>query len=89
MRQYAPSDLLRFLRAHWPIENGSHWVRDVTFDEDRSQGRCGAIPGVMAAVRSAAIGLLRVSGASTITAACRRNAAQPWHALALFGIVRE
>lgn len=85
----APSDLLRFLRAHWPIENGSHWVRDVTFDEDRSQVRCGAIPGVMAAVRSAAIGLLRVSGASNIAAACRRNAAQPWHVLALFGIVRE
>jgi len=85
----APRDILRFLRDHWRIENGAHWVRDVTFDEDRSQVRCGAIPGVMAAVRSAAIGLLRATGATNIAAACRRTAAQPWLALALFGITRE
>ncbi len=51
--------------------------------------RCGAIPGVLAAVRSAAIGLLRAHGATNIAAACRRNAAQPGHALALVGIARE
>ena len=36
--------LLRLVRHHWRIENKSHWVRDVTFDEDRSQIRRGAIP---------------------------------------------
>jgi len=84
-----PHDLLRFLRDHWHIENQAHYVRDVTFDEDRSPVRCGAIPGVLAAVRSAAIGLLRAHGATNIAAACRRNAAQPGHALALVGIARE
>ncbi len=84
-----PRDLLRFLRDHWHIENQAHYVRDVTFDEDRSQVRCGAIPGVLAAVRSAVIGLLRVNGTTNIAAACRCNAAQPWRALTLFGIARE
>ena len=34
--------LLSLVRQHWSIENKSHWVRDVTYDEDRSQVRCGA-----------------------------------------------
>ena len=33
-------------RGHWGIENRLHWVRDVTFDEDRSQVRTGAAPQV-------------------------------------------
>ena len=84
-----PQQVLGFLRDYWRIENQSHWVRDVTFDEDRSQVRCGAIPEVMAAFRTTAIGLLRVAGETNIAAACRRCAAQPWRALALIGIVRE
>jgi hypothetical protein len=73
-------------RDHWSIGNQSHWVRDVTFDEDRSEVRKGSIPQVMAALRNTAIGLLRWSGESNIAAACRRFAAQPWAALALLGI---
>jgi hypothetical protein len=64
-------------------------VRDVTVDEDRSQVWCRAIPEVMAAFRTTAIGLLRVTGETNIVAACRRCGAQPWRALALIGIVRE
>jgi predicted transposase YbfD/YdcC len=55
----SPGQLLAFVRGHWHIENKSHWVRDVTFDEDRSQVRCGNIPHVMAALRNTAIGVLR------------------------------
>ena len=44
-----PERLLALVRGQWHIENKSHWVRDVTFDEDRSQVRCGNIPQVMAA----------------------------------------
>ena len=84
-----PARLLRLLRAHGHIENKSHWVRDVTFDEDRSQVRSGAIPQVLAAVRNVAIGVLRGAGETNIAAACRRNAAQPWQALALLGIQGE
>ncbi len=83
------AQLLAFNRAHWTIENRSHWVRDVTFDEDRSQVRVGSLPQVLAALRNTAIGLLRASGATNLAAACRRNAAQPWEALSLLGITPE
>ena len=33
----SPKRLLDLVRSHWHIENKVHWVRDVTFDEDRSQ----------------------------------------------------
>jgi predicted transposase YbfD/YdcC len=85
----SPEGLLRLVRQHWHIENKLHWVRDVTFDEDRSQVRSGSIPQVMAAFRNTAIGLLHWAGEMNIAAACRRLAAQPWAALALIGISPE
>lgn len=78
--------LLGLVRCHWHIENRSHWVRDVTFDEDHSQVRTGSIPEVMAALRNLAIGLLRCAGATNIAAACRAYAAHPADALTLLGI---
>ena len=87
--QATPGRLLALVRGHWQIENKSHWVRDVTFDEDRSQVRCGNIPQVMAALRNTAIGLLRWAGYRNMAKACRHMAAQPAQALALIGIVLE
>ena len=84
-----PGCLLGLVRGHWCIENKSHWVRDVTFDEDRSQVRSGNIPQLMAALRNTAIGLLRWSGHTNIAKACRQMAAQPARALALVGIELE
>ncbi len=81
--------LLELVRSHWHIENKSHWVRDVTFDEDRSQVRSGNIPQVMAALRNTAIGIMRLAGETNIAAACRRFAAQPWSALALIDIKQK
>ncbi|MCA1599673.1 MAG: ISAs1 family transposase [Chloroflexi bacterium] len=78
--------LLEMWRSHWHIENRLHWVRDVTFDEDRSQVRAGHAPQVMAALRNVAISLLRLCGAENIAAACRRYAARPSLALAAVGI---
>lgn len=49
------ADLLKFNRGHWEIENRVHWVRDVTFDEDRSQVRKGGGPQVMASLRNLSI----------------------------------
>lgn len=46
-------ELLKLVRGHWVIENRSHWVRDVTMDEDRSQVRKGNIAEVMAGLRNA------------------------------------
>jgi predicted transposase YbfD/YdcC len=84
-----PGQLLAFVRGHWHIANKSHWVRDVTFDEDRSQVRCGNIPQVMAALRNTTIGVLRWAGHTNMAAACRQLAAQPAQALALIGIALE
>lgn len=81
--------LLFLVRGHWRIENRLHWVRDVTFDEDRSTVRCGSTPQVMAALRNTAIALARLAGHTNIAAACRHYAARPWGALALLGIYVE
>jgi predicted transposase YbfD/YdcC len=83
------AQLLALVRGQWHIEHHSHWVRDVTFDEDRSQVRCGNIPQVMAALRNTVIGLIRWAGHTNIAAACRHFAAQPQAALHLIGIVVE
>jgi len=75
--------LLGGLRGHWGIENRTHWVRDVTFDEDRSQVRTGAAPQVMAAIRNLAIALLRRAGHTNIAAALRTDAGRPADAVTL------
>lgn len=81
--QAGPKRLLELSRGHWGIENRLHWVRDVTFDEDRCQVRSGAAPQVMSALRNLVIGVLRCDGASNIAAALRTHAAHPHRALAL------
>lgn len=80
------AQLLVLWREHWHIENKLHWIRDVTFDEDRSTVRAGKIPQVMATLRSTAISVARLHGATNIAAACRRYAAQPARALAALGL---
>lgn len=75
-------------RGHWGIENRLHWVRDVTFDEDRSQIRTGHAPQVVAALRNTAIGILRRAGHTNIAAALRTYAAKPLDTLALAGLIR-
>jgi predicted transposase YbfD/YdcC len=82
-----PQQLLRAWREHWTIENRLHWVRDVTFDEDRQQLRKGCAHQVLAALRNTAIGLLRLMGESNIARACRRYAAQPFLALRAVGLI--
>lgn len=63
--------LLKTIRGHWTVENGLHWVRDVTFDEDRSQIRTKNGPRMMASLRNLAISLLRLAGTCTIAKATR------------------
>jgi predicted transposase YbfD/YdcC len=66
-----PARLLDSSRNHWCIENRLHWVRDVTFDEDRSQVRRGAGAQVMASIRNLAISILRIAGTRYIPSALR------------------
>ena len=78
--------LLGWARGHWSIENGSHYVRDVTLGEDASRIRKGSGPEVMAGLRNAAIGFLRGAGATNIAASLRRNGARVAELFASLGI---
>ena len=80
-----PERLLALWRGHWGIENRLHWVRDVTFDEDRSQIRTGSAPQIMAALRNLTISMIRLAGETNSAAALRRCAAHPSRPLALIG----
>ncbi|OLM28121.1 Mobile element protein [Pseudonocardia sp. Ae717_Ps2] len=75
--QADPILLARWIRGHWNIENRLHWVRDVSFDEDRSQTRTAAGPQVMAALRNLAIAALRLTGTTNIAAGLRHHARAP------------
>lgn len=81
----SPKQLLELNRGHWAIENKSHYVRDVTFDEDRSQIRTKGGPRMMATLRNLAISLLRMAGHANIAEAIRSMAAKPHFALQLIG----
>ncbi len=70
----SPQRLLALWRGHWGIENRVHWVRDVTFDEDRSQVRTGSAPQIMAALRNLTISVMRLAGETNPPMADRRLA---------------
>ena len=82
----AAGRLLQVSRGHWGIENRVHWVRDATFDEDRSQIRAGATPQVMAALRNLVITWVRRAGQSNVVAPLRRHTARLPEPFALLGI---
>jgi len=78
--------LLELIRGHWSIENSSHYVRDVTFGEDRSQIRTGAAPRVFATMRNLAIAILRLNGVKNIAKELRNLIRKSGHAAELIGI---
>ena len=53
------------IRAHWKIENTSHYTRDVTLGEDRSRIRTN--PGVFARLRSFAFNILKANRTDTLS----------------------
>jgi len=80
-RAAPPAVLAAWVQGHWTIENKIHWVRDVVFDEDRSQVRTGNAAHAMASVRNTVISLLRLTGATSIAAALRHHARAPDRAI--------
>ena len=78
-----PAALAAWVRGHWEIENRLHWVRDVTYLEDKSLVRTGNAPRVMASLRSLAISLLRLDGHDNIAAANRHHLRDPQRTLKL------
>jgi predicted transposase YbfD/YdcC len=84
--QASPARLADWIRGHWGIENGLHWVRDVTFAEDGSQLRTGTAPQIMACLRNLVIGVLSRAGPVNLAAALRHHSRDPWRPLATLGI---
>jgi predicted transposase YbfD/YdcC len=64
--QATASELASWIRGHWAIENRLRWVRDVTYDEDRSQIRTGTGLCVMASLRNLALSILRIADSSDL-----------------------
>jgi predicted transposase YbfD/YdcC len=81
-----PARLLKLNRGHWGIENSLHYVRDVTFDEDRSQIRTLNAPEVMASIKNFIISLFRWLGKTNIAKTLRDMAAKPYLSLRLIGL---
>lgn len=50
------------VRAHWGVENGLHWVLDVTMNEDRTRQRRDHGPQNVALLRRLALNLARIEG---------------------------
>jgi hypothetical protein len=74
------------VREHWGMENGLHYVRDVTLGEDACRVRKGSAPQVLAAVRNAVIHLLAGVNAPSHAAAIRRLNVHPEEALDLLDL---
>jgi predicted transposase YbfD/YdcC len=75
--------LLELVREHWRIENGLHYIRDVTLGEDCSRVRRGAAPQVLAALRNVAVHLLAAVGTQNHAHAVRRLSARCHEAIDL------
>jgi predicted transposase YbfD/YdcC len=69
--QASPAHLLRTRRAHWGIETGLHYRRDVTFHEDATRMTIGAAGRILATVHNLVIALIKRVG-YTNTAQARR-----------------
>ena len=61
-KQAGPAEVLALNRGHWEIENRVHYVRDFSYDEDRSRVRHGKLPRNLACLANAAISIVRLRG---------------------------
>lgn len=82
--------LLSLVRGHWQIENGLHYVKDVTLAEDRSLIHKGNGPSIMAILRDTVVSVLHRAGWRTIAERLRFYSGNPHAALAVLAIpIRE
>ncbi|GAC1656230.1 MAG: ISAs1 family transposase [Ktedonobacteraceae bacterium] len=81
-----PEHLLKLKRGHWTVENGLHYVKDVTMGEDKSTVHTDNGPKIMAALRNTVVSLLRRAGFSTIAAQMRYNSTHPQAALKVLSL---
>lgn len=68
-----PETFARAVRAHRAIGNALHWVRDVTFDEDRARNRRDNGPGNLAILRRPTLTLITKAGPKMSAARKRKR----------------
>ena len=76
----------KFVVCDYTIENGLHYVKDVTMGEDKSTVHADNGPKIMAALRNTVVSLLRRAGFSTIAARMRYNSTHPQAALEVLSL---
>lgn len=81
--QASPTRLLQLHRAHWGIENGLHYRRDVTLHEDAGRTQTTAFGHLLAALNNLVIGLTIGRTWTNLAQARRYYDAHPDHALQL------
>jgi predicted transposase YbfD/YdcC len=81
-----PPRLLALVRGHWQIENGLHYIKDVTLGEDRSLMHKGNGPSNMAILRDTVVSVLHRAGWRTIAERLRYYSGHPTEVFALLGI---
>jgi len=59
-QRLSPAQFQQAWRDHWKIENQSHYVRDVTFNEDRSLARTGHSSQNLGALRNLVRGIASI-----------------------------
>ena len=59
VEETTPDQLAAMVRQHWHIENRLHYVRDFTYDEDRSRVAVRHLPRNLASLTNVAISLIR------------------------------
>jgi predicted transposase YbfD/YdcC len=82
-----PKKLLEIARSEWGIENGLHYRRDVTFQEDRIRMTRGKAGRAMAAINNLVIGMLAFQRYANFAKARRWYDAHPSEALTLIGLL--
>jgi len=83
----SPKRLLEIVRSEWGIENGLHYRRDVTFEEDATRMTSKPAARAMAAINNLVASLLAIQGFQNFAQARRLFDARPHQALAIiFGL---
>ncbi len=80
-----PEQLMKIIRSQWSIENGLHYRRDVTYQEDQTRMTNKSMGRAMAIINNLVISLLNNHGFTNHAQARRILDASPGKALALIG----
>ena len=83
--QVTARQLLDWVQDYWGIENGLHYRRDVSLQEDATRMTSSVLAEVMATLNNFIVGFVRKLGFSNLAAAQRRFEAKLTFALARFG----